>query len=89
MHAYVNGRRGPCVLNICVIVLCDQKFSITKLNWRCAGERGRLPEAKGNARKTPERWRPAGGSYDGQTDSRVGQLTSSLALIAAEAASSV
>ena len=31
MYAYVNGRSRLCVLNICVIVLCAQKFSITKL----------------------------------------------------------
>ena len=30
MYAYVNGRSRLCVLNICVIVLCAQKFSITK-----------------------------------------------------------
>ena len=30
MHVYVNGLDGLCVLNVCVIVLCAQKFSIIK-----------------------------------------------------------
>ena len=30
MYAYVNGRSRLCVLNVWVVVLCAQKFSITK-----------------------------------------------------------